>query len=74
MKVKFVVNDWQKKGFSIYESPLGIELSLGDLHHGTTFEGEINFDKDNEETIKSAFEHETLLVVSIIPKTEEETK
>lgn len=42
MKVRLVFCDWVKNGQSIYETEEGIELSLGDFHHGTTFNADID--------------------------------
>lgn len=46
MRVKLAFEDWRQTGQadSIYETPLGVELSLGDLHSGTTFEATVVFD------------------------------
>lgn len=46
MKIKLVFEDWQKDGESVYSSEDGIELSLGSFHSGTTFEGNINLEKN----------------------------
>jgi len=43
MKVTLVFSDWRQIGIgpSIYNTELGFALSLGDLHSGTTFHGEL---------------------------------
>ena len=41
MKIKLVFNDWQKDGESIYNTEKGIDLSMGDFHSGSVFNGEI---------------------------------
>ncbi len=41
MKIKLVFDDWKLKGKSIYNTETGIELSSGDFHSGTTFDGDI---------------------------------
>jgi len=57
MKVKVVFNDWQEvtpEGFkSIYNTQKGVELSLGSLHSGSMWTGEINFDADTEQELKN---------------------
>ena len=54
MKIKLVFDDWQKEGKSVYCTPKGTELSMGDFHSGTTFEGEIKLDSGAEAEIKEA--------------------
>lgn len=48
MKVKLVFLDWQQKGRSIYNTERGVDLSTGDFHSGTTFDGEIELDEEQE--------------------------
>jgi hypothetical protein len=48
MKVKVIFEDWKQEGRSIYDTNKGINLSMGSLHSGSTWEGEINFDPDTE--------------------------
>ena len=55
MKVKLVFEDWKKRGYSIYNTEKGIELSSGDFHSGTTFNGEIHLDGEQIEELKRAF-------------------
>jgi len=57
MKIKLVFEDWKKNGKSIYNTEDGIELSIGDFHSGTTFNGEINLSPDNEEELKQAIKN-----------------
>ena len=57
MKYELVFDDWRQEGNvgSIYSTPLGIELSSGDLHSGTVFDVEITFeDKEAEQEIQEA--------------------
>ena len=51
MKIKLAFHDWIKDGKSVYNSEQGIQLSMGDFHSGTVFDGEINLSSDNEEEI-----------------------
>ena len=58
MKIKLVFQDWQKDGHSIYSTPEGIDLSLGDFHSGTTFDADIDVyggDKELEQSIKNGY-------------------
>jgi len=54
MKIKLVFEDWQKNGESVYSTANGIDLTLGDFHSGTTFNGEIELTKDQEEELNDA--------------------
>jgi hypothetical protein len=54
MKIKLVFDDWQKEGKSIYSTEKGVELSMCNFHAGTTFDGEINLNKEQEEELKAA--------------------
>ena len=54
MKVKMVFLDWKLKGKSIYSTEVGNELSKGDFHSGTTFEGEIFLGLQKSEELKNA--------------------
>lgn len=54
MKIKLVFSDWQLRGKSVYNTEKGIQLSLGQFHSGTTFNGEIILDEDDEEELKQA--------------------
>lgn len=57
MKCRLVFDDWRRIGEaeSVYATPLGIELSVGDLHSGTTFEAEVVLPQDIEEEIKASW-------------------
>ncbi len=52
MKVCIVFEDWKKGNESVYKSEAGINLSMGALHSGSMWEGEINFDPDTEAEIR----------------------
>jgi hypothetical protein len=54
MKIKLVFDDWRsrKTWESVYQSHG--ELSEGLLHSGTTFDGEIQLDKETEQEMKTA--------------------
>jgi hypothetical protein len=72
MKVKLALVDWKKIGESnsIYNTPLGVELSSGDLHSGSVFEAEISFvDNDTLKQIEKNFKiHRAYPVFSLIPE------
>ena len=54
MKIKLVFNDWRKEGKSIYCTQEGIDLSMHDFHSGSTFDGEIILDEQQERELKEA--------------------
>ena len=58
MRCKLVLDDWRQLGNSesIYGTPLGWKLSLGDLHSGTTFDVEVRVSEDVEEEIIKAMQ------------------
>ena len=54
MKIKLTFDDWKNQGKSIYNTEKGIELSSGDFHSGTTFNGTIELDQEQYEELKQA--------------------
>jgi len=56
LKVKLVFYDWLKTGKSIYIEPSedGCGLSMGDFHSGSTFDGKIELDADQEKEFEEA--------------------
>ena len=54
MKIKLVFDDWQVRGKSVYATVKGSELSTGDFHAGTTFEGRIELDVDQQAELEQA--------------------
>lgn len=54
MKVKLVFDDWTKDGESVYNTKLGIELSMGDFHSGSTFNAEIKLNKEQRSEIEKS--------------------
>jgi len=70
MKCEIIFEDWRQIGNakSIYNTPLGLELSSGDLHSGTTFLGQIKLDPDiEEEMINAMRHHKAYPIFRIIP-------
>jgi len=70
MKCRLVLDDWRLEGKadSIYSTELGLELSMGDLHSGTTWEGEIKVTPEIEEEIREAMkEHKAYPVFRVLP-------
>lgn len=53
---KLVLDDWRQLGLptSIYSTELGCELSMGDLHGGTTFDAKVVLEGYIEEEITAA--------------------
>lgn len=56
MKVKLVFDDWRQIGKpdSIYNTELGLALSSGDLHSGTTFDAKVIIDENVMQEIREA--------------------
>ncbi len=54
MKIKLVFEDWQRIGKSVYNTEKGIDLSSGQFHSGTTFDGEIKLDECDEQEIRAS--------------------
>lgn len=57
MKVQLVFEDWRDchdATISVYNAVVGIRLSSGDFHSGTTFSGEIDLDGEQEEELREA--------------------
>lgn len=73
MKCRLVLDDWRKVGEndSIYSTRLGIELSMGELHSGTTWEGEISLPPEIEkEIIEAMKEHNAYPVFRVLSNCE----
>ena len=51
MKIKLVFDDWKKDNKSIYSTEEGVDLSMGNFHPGTTFNGEIDLDEWDEKEL-----------------------
>lgn len=77
MKFKLSFVDWKKIGESksIYNTELGVKLSSGDLHGGSVFEAEVEFqDKEILQQIEKYFRiHRAYPVFSLIPNKETES-
>lgn len=57
MKISLVFDGWlDKEGKSIYHTAVGIRLSSGIFHSGTTFNGEIRLDENDAFELQSALE------------------
>ena len=63
MKIKLVFDDWyhipamgsfRPLGYGNSEGEIRIELSMGDFHSGTVFEGEIELDPANAKELETA--------------------
>ena len=77
MKCRLVMEDWRQIGTadSIYSTPLGVDLSMGDMHSGTTFEAVVELPSDVAEEIETAWrEHGAYPVLSLMPNTEVNSK
>lgn len=70
MKCRLVMEDWRQIGTadSIYSTPLGVDLSMGDMHSGTTFEAVVELPLDVAEEIETAWrEHGAYPVLRLMP-------
>ena len=56
MKISLVFDTWTKGGKSILYTEESIQLSMGQFHGGTTFNGTIDLDKEDAEELIEAFE------------------
>ena len=57
MKIKLVFDDWRSRQTgvdSIYSTPEGVALSLGQFHSGTTFDAEVNLDDEDSQELEDA--------------------
>jgi len=62
MQIKLVFNDWRdKKGLSIY----GTDLTLGQFHSGTTFNGVILLDDEDAAELGKAIKDGNIPVFEI---------
>lgn len=61
MKVKLVFDTWLAgpTGECIYQTPIGVALTMGQFHSGTTFNGNMDLDEENaaelERSIKNGY-------------------
>lgn len=70
MKCRLVMDDWRETGVSesIYNTELGVNLSMGDLHSGTAFEAEVELPPWATKEIEAAWkEHGAYPVLRLIP-------
>lgn len=70
MKCRLVMEDWRQVGNaeSIYSTPLGVDLSMGDMHSGTTFEAVIKLPPHITGEIEAAWrEHGAYPVLRLMP-------
>ncbi len=54
MKIKLVLEDWQKNGVSIYRTCKGRKLTAGDFHSGSAFDSTIDLTIEQEEELNAA--------------------
>ena len=69
MDCKIVLEDWRQHGNpnSVYSTPLGLELTSGDLHSGTTFHASLELPKETQADIqRAAMEHGAYPVFAVI--------
>ena len=56
MKIKLVFDHWEHVGGKPVTGKERVNLSLGQFHSGTTFDGEIRLDVDDTEELEEALE------------------
>ena len=69
VKTYLVFRDWRKMGTadSIYNTQLGVDLSLGDLHSGTTWEATVILPPDVMDELRAAWnEHHAYAVFEML--------
>ena len=68
MKIKLWFQDWknQQTNESIYYTSKGVDLSMGALHSGSVFEGEIILDEYDEALLEKALKENISPVFELI--------
>lgn len=68
MRVALIFEDWQDpNGVSIYSTEEGVELSMGDLHSGSTFYAELEVDEDTAEELHRANASGCKAIFRVVP-------
>jgi len=55
LRCHLVFDDWRVAGKSVYDTDLGVKLSNGDLHSGTTWTVEINLPSEIKAELREAY-------------------
>ena len=66
--VTLIFEDWHRDGVSVYNDPIGVELSMGDLHSGTSWDITLSLPQEIINTIARAAEHGVYPLCRIITK------
>lgn len=66
--------DWGENGQSIYNTPKGVELSLGKFHAGTVFKGKISLGLEDHLEFETALKRGYQPVFWVIPNNEPRNK
>ena len=74
MRLALVFHDWLGRGCrSIYATDLGIRLSSGDLHSGTTWHVHVTLPDNIAAELRAAYtEHGAYAVFRVVPEVPEE--
>jgi len=68
MKIKLVFADWQERGGrSVYHTAVGVNLTVGQFHSGTTFSGSIRLSAEDEEELADAMRKGYQPVFCLLP-------
>ena len=54
VRARLVFLDWQERGQSVYNTEIGVQLSLGSFHSGTTFCATLSLDADDAADLRDA--------------------
>lgn len=55
MRTALVFDDWRDRDHkSIYLTEEGVDLAMGDFHHGTMFSADIQLDEDSAKELEAA--------------------
>jgi hypothetical protein len=69
MKAKLVFTDWRDRhGDSVYGSAVGVSLSLGDFHSGTTLTAIVELDGPDAEELRTAKRKGYRAIFELIPE------
>ena len=70
MRVKLIFEDWRQIGHaeSIYNTELGLELSMGDLHSGSTWEADLTCPGITRRLREAFTDHHAYAVFRIMPE------
>ena len=54
--IRMTFDDLRRKGKSMYSTEEGVQMTMGDIHSGSTFSGTITLDEENMDQLNKMFE------------------